>query len=291
MERDFFVSRITDPSYPNLLKEIHSPPKELMVRGGLPDASLTFLAVVGSRKCSPYGKQVTQDLVRILARSGIIIVSGLAMGIDEIAHRATIDAGGTTVAVLGFGIQHKGTYREERLQNDILASGGALISEFPPDLPGHKGNFPQRNRLISGMCHGTLVVEAGERSGSIITARLTMEQNRDLFVVPGPITSPTSAGTNRFLKEGAIPVTEPDDILNVLFPENVGVQHATPVQPPPDLTDAQRSVYDLLSTSPTHIDDIIRRHQSPGNVVSALLTTLEINGCIHNVGGNRFVIK
>ncbi len=258
-----------------------------MVRGVPPDADRSFLAVVGSRKFSPYGQHVTRELVGALARAGVVIVSGLAIGIDEIAHRTTIDAGGTTVAVLGFGIDHIGTDREQRLQKDILTSGGALVSEFPPDLPGHKHNFPRRNRLISGLCHGTLVVEAGERSGSLITARLTMEQNRDLFVVPGPITSPTSAGTNRFLKDGAIPVTEPDDILNVL-----GIEASTTIsEPPPDLTDAQRSVYDLLSASPTHIDDVIRQHESPGNVVSALITTLEIAGHIKDVGGRYFVVN
>lgn len=284
-KKPFQTVYLKDRAYPSLLKEIHNPPKEITLKGPLPDQNRPHLAVVGSRQASPYGQQVAQMLVRELTQAGVVIVSGLAYGIDHIAHKTTIDNDGTTIAVLGFGINYRCAGRERRLQEEILASGGAIISEFAEKMPAQKHHFPKRNRIISGLCHGTLIIEAAERSGSLITARLAMEQNRNVFVVPGPITSPTSAGTNRFLKDGAIPVTGTQDILDVL-----GCKQQ-PITPREALSDNERALLDLLSQQPKHIDELIRAHGGQSNVVNVLVTSLEISGHIRDVGGRHFVIN
>ena len=285
-KKPFQTVSLEDQAYPSLLKEIHDPPPELMIKGDLPDQSRPLLAVVGSRQASPYGQHVAQMLVRELAQAGVVIVSGLAYGIDHIAHKTTIDNDGTTIAVLGFGINYRCAGRERRLQEEILASGGALVSEFPEKMPARKHHFPQRNRIISGMCHGTLIIEAAQRSGSLITARLAMEQNRNVFVVPGPIISPTSAGTNRFLKDGAIPVTCTQDILDVL-----GCTVDTPTISRDNLSEEQKAILDQLSQQPIHIDELIRAYGGQSNVVNVLITSLEISGHIRDVGGRHFVLN
>ncbi|MBT4856975.1 DNA-protecting protein DprA [Candidatus Uhrbacteria bacterium] len=286
-EKKFKTVNLNDNTYPALLKEIFDPPPTLMTKGVMPDIKRPHLAVVGSRKASPYGKEATRSLVGALARAGVVIVSGLAYGIDQAAHKATMDAGGTTVAVLGFGIDFKCTYREQKLRDNIIKSNGAIISEFQPKEPGHKSNFPKRNRVISGICQGTLIIEAAERSGSLITARMAMQQNRDVFAVPGPITSQTSKGTNNLLKDGAFPVTCAKDILRIL---GVEVSDKKPSQVP-NLSAPENTILNTLSDKPTHIDDIARANNSPINVIAVLLTSLEIAGHIKDIGGGNFVIK
>ena len=276
----FFTLQPSD--HPSLLNEIYDPPERLTYRGTIPPTDRPHLAVVGSRKATGYGKDAARMLVRDLARAGVVIVSGLAYGIDQMAHEATIEVGGTTIAVLGFGINHRGTSREEQLKQSILNSGGLLMSEFEPTTPGHKSNFPKRNRVISGLCHGVLVIEATERSGSLITSRTAMEQNRDVFAVPGPITSPNSEGTNRLIKQGAHPVTCAKDIFDVLG-----------IEPQPIESSANSAEESLLlkhlSPTPTHIDDLSRLTRLKSALIASTLSLMELNGLTKHVGGMRYV--
>ncbi|MDA2921876.1 DNA-processing protein DprA [Patescibacteria group bacterium AH-259-L07] len=202
-----------DKNYPQLLKEIPDSPHKLYVWGVLKQKEKYPLAVVGTRKVSNYGKQVTIELVKELAKQGLTIISGLALGVDGISHQAALDANGRTIAVLGSGFDHLYPQEHAKLANDIVKSGGAIITEYPPDAKPTQKTFPARNRIIAGMSLGVLVIEAPMRSGALITARHALEQNRDVFAVPGSIYNKNSAGTNNLIKMGAKPVTSPEDIL------------------------------------------------------------------------------
>ncbi|MFH1412752.1 MAG: DNA-processing protein DprA [bacterium] len=213
------VIKFNDSNYPALLKQIHDPPHILYCRGILnPQLTKFTLAVVGSRKHSPYGHQVIRKLVSELSKLGITIVSGLAFGLDALAHQTALDYHGKTIAVLGSGLDDYNIYPSENLQlaHQIIANNGCLISEYAPGTGAQKYHFPMRNRIISGMSLGTLVIEAAERSGSLITARYALEQNREVMAIPGRIDSSTSKGTNNLIKMGARPVTSIDDILETL---------------------------------------------------------------------------
>ena len=204
-------------NYPALLKQIHDPPHTLFVRGTLPQSDFT-LGVVGTRMATVYGRQIVEQIVAPLARSGMIVVSGLALGIDALAHDVTIREGGITVAVLGGGCDRASIYptSNRALAERILEHGGALISEYPPGTLAMPFHFPNRNRIISGMSRGVFVIEAAEDSGSLITARAALDQNREVFTVPGDITRDTSKGPNNLLKMGAHPVLAHEDILDAL---------------------------------------------------------------------------
>jgi len=201
-----------------LLKEIPDPPETVYVRGKLPDADTTYLSVVGSRNCTPYGMKVVDNLISSLSGHNICIVSGLALGIDACAHRVALEAGLHTIAVPGSGIDDSVLYPKtnQGLAKEILESGGALLSEFEPTFRATKWSFPKRNRIMAGMSHAVLLIEAAEKSGTLITARMAADYNRDVLVVPGDIFSPQSHGTHQFLKLGAIPVTSAEDILDAL---------------------------------------------------------------------------
>lgn len=205
------------PEVPPLLPHIYDPPLALYVRGKLPGDALA-IAVVGSRTATPYGRAATQALVRPLSARGLVIVSGLAFGIDAEAHRAALETHGTTVAVLGTGVDEASVYprSHRQLAKDIVAASGAVASEFPPGTTARPEHFPQRNRIIAGLARATVVVEATTQSGALITARLALAENREVLAVPGPITAPTSEGTNRLLREGAAPALSADDILDAL---------------------------------------------------------------------------
>lgn len=204
-----------DPRYPRLLKEIQGYPEMLFVRGELPQGE-PAIAIVGTRKPSAYGIDAAKLFARELAFRGFTIVSGLAFGIDKAAHEACLEARGRTIAVLASGIDHITPRSHERLGRAILEGGGAIVSEFPPRTPAHAGQFPQRNRLISGLSLGVVVIEAPETSGALITARYAAEQSRDVFVVPGPIFSPNFRGSHALIREGAALVTEPQEIIEAL---------------------------------------------------------------------------
>jgi len=273
--------------YPSLLTTIYDPPPLLFIQGHLPKNDVAHLAMVGSRKASPYGIQIARQLAEEISRAGIVIVSGLAYGVDEAAHKATLKAEGITIAILGCGLLNIGMARQRYLANEIIEKGGVVISEFSLRAPGLKHHFPYRNRIISGISHGTMVVEAAERSGSLITARCALEQGRDVFALPGPITSETSKGPNNLIKMGAHPVTDINDILEVLQVE--GVQYAPkPLAKPDSKEEAQ--ITELLSKNPIHIDELIRQTQLDAKKVASVLSLMEMKGRTSQIGGMYYVL-
>ncbi len=278
-----------DALYPPLLKEIPDPPFCLFARGNMDKISYP-LAVVGPRKYSPYGKQVTEDLVCELVHYGITIVSGLALGIDGIAHKNALRAGGRTIAVLGSGINKRHVCPTEhlRLSEQIIDSGGAVISEYPPGAIPSKFTFPKRNRIVAGMSMGTLVIEAGASSGALITAHCALDDNREVFVVPQNITSPTSAGGNSLLKTGATPVTEAKDILNsfnLQIIENNFIDKKMSTKSP-----AEEKIIKLLSREPIHVDEIIKKTSLSSQNVNSALTIMEMEGKARNVGNMMYIL-
>jgi len=278
-----------DANYPKLLKEIYDPPFCLFIKGELKQTDFT-LAVVGPRRFTNYGKQVTDEIVMPLANQGITIVSGLAYGIDGIAHEATLKANGYTVAVLGSGIDEKHVFPTEHrgLAREIVAKGGAIISEYPPGTVPTKYTFPRRNRIVAGMSLGTLVIEAAEESGALITAQCTLDNGRELFAVPQNITSLTSVGVNNLIKNGAHPVTSADDILNVLnlrdvkkFVDNQKIIPASP---------AEEKLLAHLSREPLHVDALVKLSSLDSPTVNATLTIMEMTGKVRDLGGKMYVV-
>ena len=278
-----------DPEYPPLLKEIYDPPFCLFVRGDL--NNLTFpLAVVGPRKYSQYGEQVTHEIVAPLARHGITIVSGLALGIDGIAHEATLQAGGRTVAVLGCGNDkyHIQPAAHRLLANQIIESGGAVITEYPPGTLPNTFTFPRRNRIIAGISLGALVVEASEESGSLITAQCALDNGREVFSVPQNITSETAAGSNNLLKMGARLVTSHQDILDALNLHDIK-QYVTSRDIVPD-SPSEATLISYLSREPVHIDQLIKQSTLDSPTVNSTLTLMEMKGRVRKVGGMMYVL-
>jgi DNA processing protein len=278
---EFILSQ--DASTPNLLRQSSDPPFALFLRGA-PIPTIDLAAVVGTRDMTAYGRQVAAQLSMELARAGIGIASGLAMGIDAAAHQGTLDAHGYTIGVLGTGVDERSIYPRHNLKlaHHILESGGTLLSEFPPGTEGLKHHFPLRNRLIASLAKATVVVEAAESSGSLITAHLALAENRDVFAVPGPISSPQSAGTNRLLAKGAIPCLSASDIL-----DNLGAAKPTQTSSPAlriELSDKERNILKQL-TAPMHIDDLSRRMNMPIIELSALLTQLELHSVLTQESG------
>lgn len=263
--------------FPPLLSEIPNPPKKLYVRGKLPDFDHPWLAVVGSRAVTTYGRQAVDFLIKGLRGYPVVIVSGLAYGVDALAHKAALAAGLPTIAVPGSGLDWSVLYPRANvsLAKEIIAAGGAHLSEFSPDQKAADYTFPQRNRIMAGMCKATLIIEAKERSGSLITARLATEYNRELLVVPGSIFSDASRGTHQFLKLGATPVTEPADILRVL-----GIEAQTE-QPREyaDLSFDESRVLDIIA-SPCSRHDLLAALDLRISDANILLSTMEIKGLI-----------
>jgi DNA processing protein len=275
-----------DPEYSERLREIYAPPPVLFVRGELERGDPPTIAVVGTRTPTAYGREVARRIAGELAANGITVVSGLARGIDAIAHRAALDAGGRTVAVLGSGVDVIYPSEHTRLA-DMIAGAGAVISEYPLGTKPDAGNFPQRNRVISGLSQGVLVVEAGEASGALITVRYALDQNRDVYAVPGSILSPQSRGTNRLIKEGAKLVNEVGDILEELNLVEVGRQLALDLPPPENELEAR--LLKLLSAEPVHVDEVGRGIGLPIQAVSSTLTLMELKGMVRHVGGMNYV--
>lgn len=259
-----------------LLHETPEPPKALWFEGTLPDPRLSLLAVVGSRNYTTYGKQVVEHLLGGLAGYDIGIVSGLALGIDGLAHEAAITHGLYTLAVPGSGLDRSVLYpsRHKALAESILASGGCLLSELPPTTPAASWTFPQRNRIIAGLCRATLLIEAGAKSGTLITARLTADYNRELLAVPGSIFSQNSYGTHQFLKLGATVVTAATDILEVL-----GIEPNPVTKTVPTLNTNESAVLSLL-TEPLEKDTLVRNLNIPTQEANILLMQMEMSGYI-----------
>lgn len=280
------VVSLIDENYPQLLCHIPSPPPLLFYLGSLGNTFIS-LAVVGTRKMTPYGREVTYDLTYALAQQGILIVSGLALGVDAIAHQAALDAHGKTIAVLASGLDKNNIYpsSNQNLSEKILENGGALVSEYLPGIPSHKMNFPQRNRIISGLCRGTLITEAPEKSGALITAHFSLEQNREVFAVPGSIYSQNSVGVHSLLKMGARLVSTADDILEAydIPKESVPKQTISP-----DLTHEENRVFLYLSQEPIHIDELIRASRLAPSEIVSLLVILEMKGAVKSLGNGIY---
>ena len=269
--------------FPALLKEIPSPPKEIYIIGDLPSEDLIWLGVVGTRKFSTYGKEVCEKIIEGLKGYGFVIVSGLALGIDSIAHRAAIENNIPTIAVPGSGLDEKvlHPHSHKKLAEDIVNAGGALVSEFPWDYPAGLHTFPQRNRIIAGLCRGTLVIEAPEKSGALITANFSLDFNRDVFSVPGSIFNENSKGTNKLIKMGAIPVTSADDILDAFDIVREGENLKLDLQ---SLSPLEQKIMEAL-LEPIAKDDLIRKLGLPAHEVGPALTMMQLNGYIKESGG------
>lgn len=272
------LSRLVPSEFPPLLNEIPHPPKQLYVRGELPSADWKWLAVVGSRALSSYGKQACEYLIEGLRGYPVVIVSGLAYGADACAHKAALNTGLPTVAVPGSGLDYDVMYPKANvgLAKDIIKAGGAHLSEFEPQEEARDFMFPTRNRIVVGLCSAVLIIEAKEKSGSLITAKLTTDYNRDLLVVPGSIFSATSKGTHQFLKLGAQAVTEPTDILNAL---DIEPKNAELAQERADLNDEERRVFDILA-QPRSRDEVLSQLDLPIQDANVLLSMMEIKGLI-----------
>jgi DNA processing protein len=284
------VLTLSNPKYPKLLSEISDAPFLLYVKGKRTDTPIRMdrtIGIVGTRKVSPYGKEVTQRLTEGLVQSGFTIVSGLAYGVDAVAHQTAIDAGGRTIAVLGCGIDIIAPPCNARLYADIVSGGGAIVSEMPLGLRPSKGLFPARNRIISGLSLGVLVTEGADDSGSLITARNAGEQGRDVFAVPGPITSANSKGPSKLIKNGAKLVESVDDILSEL---GFSQEKQTKQNPPYQGSCDEQKLLGILGSGRVYIDDIVGGSGLTVSAVSAILSVLEIKGIIKNFGGNVYGI-
>ena len=320
------IVTLYDAAYPPHLKEIDTPPFVLYVKGELTPEDALSISLVGSRNAKDYGRKVSYRLSYQLAQRGVTVISGLAKGIDTLAHRGALEAGGRTIAVMGNGLSIVYPATNSNLAEKIEASG-ALVSEFPMAARPKSRNFPRRNRIISGLTLGTVVVEASNRSGALITARLAAEQNREVFAVPGEIFSELSAGTHKLINDGAKLINTIDDLLNelppyvlnqiqsqaspVLVPDmEAEPPQASPVEkgdtklvstqvssearqpvstpPPPDLTPDEKTIFDAIEVPSSHIDTIVRATQLPIGQISSVLLMLELKGVIQQLPGKQF---
>ncbi len=282
------VLSLSDKDYPEILKNIYDPPLVLYVKGKITGEDKIAVALVGSRTASVYGVNVCKNLAQSLASSGITIVSGLARGIDSAAHTGALLSGGRTIAVLGNGLGSIYPPENKDLAEKI-AQRGAVISEFPIEAPPLPQYFPIRNRIISGLSLGTVVVEAAEKSGALITASCALEQGREVFAVPGRAGSPTSKGTHWLIREGAKLVEDPKDIIEELNLNLIPSGLNRPVLSVLDLE--EKKVYDALSDEPEHIDIIINKSNMPPQNVARLLLKLELKKLVKELPGKNFITK
>ncbi len=276
-----------DPGYPSRLKEIYDYPPIIYVRGSLLPEDEWCLAVVGTRRATVYGRQVTEEIVADLARSKITIVSGLARGIDSVAHQTALEAVGRTVAVFGCGLDVIYPSENANLARRIKEQG-ALVSEYPLGARPRAENFPRRNRIMSGLSLGVLVTEAGKTSGAMITARLALEQNREVLAIPGSILSPASSGTNHLIQEGAKLVHNYTDILEEL--NLTAVAHQMEIKEIIPASDTETRLIKQLSADPTHIDEVCRNSSLPMSQVSSTLAMMELKGLVKQVGTMNYVL-
>lgn len=277
-----------DEGYPSRLRQIHSSPPLLYVRGEIRPQDEWAVAVVGTRAATRYGRQMVEEIAGDLARSGITVVSGLARGIDSLAHRAALRAGGRTIAVLGSGIDIIYPHEHRDLADKIIERG-ALITEYPLGTKPEAGNFPPRNRIISGLSLGTLVVEAGKRSGALITADYALEQGREVFALPGSVNSRKSEGTNRLIQEGAAKlVMSVEDILEELNLTMVERHQEVRAAVPADEREAR--ILEHVSSQPLHVDEIGQRANLPISEVTSTLAMMELKGMVRQVGGMNYVV-
>ena len=278
-----------EPTFPRLLREIPDPPTLLFVRGQLQPMDALSIAIVGTRSASQYGRAQAGRFARGLARAGLTIVSGLARGIDATAHSGALEVGGRSIAVLSSGVQE--IYPPEHLElAEDLARHGALLSEMPPGTRPKPGMFPRRNRLISGLCVGTIVIEAAERSGALITARLAGEQGREVFAVPGMVSSPNARGCHQLIRDGATLVQGPEDVLDALGPlvESVEIAADRQIRNASELglEDHEQTILQSIATEPTDINAVIVASGLPTPRVLSALSVLEMRRLVRRVSGN-----
>ena len=275
-----------DEAYPQRLKEIDQPPPVLYIRGEyLPD-DLFAVAIVGTRRVTPYGRQITEELSSFLASNGITVISGLARGVDAIAHQTVLKAGGRTMGVLGSGVDKIYPPEHRALAEKMMASG-AVISDYAPGTPPDASNFPPRNRIISGLSLAVVVIEAGETSGALITAEFAAEQGREVFAVPGSILAPQSKGTNKLIQNGALPLLSVNDLMQALDLTRMGEHRVARKMIPADETEAR--LMNILGPEPMHVDEIRNQTELPIEKVSATLALMELKGMVRQVGGMNYV--
>jgi len=270
--------------YPKLLREIHKPPRFIYCQGELQDIPL--VAIVGSRRPTTYGRHITTKLASELAYAGVGIVSGLALGIDAVAHKAALDAGGFTVAVLGSGLNHVYPATNRNLARQIIASGGAIASEYPESMPPLRHHFPARNRIIAGLSQAVLVTEAAASSGSLITANFALEENRSVLAVPGPITSSLSAGTNELIRAGAVPVTQMSDILAALNLTQASSHQPTVAVPS---SKEEAAILNLIDTGITSSQQLIEHSGLTAAHFARTISMMEIAGKIQSLGAGAWI--
>jgi len=286
--KNISIVTIEDKNYPKLLKEIADPPPVLYVRGELsPKFFKKSIAVVGARKMTSYGREVTEVLVRDLVFAGFTIVSGLAYGVDSYAHRVTIGNKGKTIAVLGGGVDRVYPRENEALAREIEKGSGAVISEFPVGMDSVPGNFPARNRIISGLSLGVLVTEAGDKSGSLITAGQAGEQGREVFAVPGSIHSKLSAGPSALIKQGAKLVSNVNDILEELQFSSLDSQDSEVKGD----NEEENKIIELIRAGTTHVDQITREAKLPAAKIGSTLSVLEIKGKVKSLGSGSYSLN
>ncbi len=277
------VTTIADDNYPTLLKEISNPPALLYWRGNLDCLTKPTLATVGARRMTVYGQQTVGCLIPPLASAGLTIISGLAYGIDTACHQAALSTGGYTVGVLACGLDQIYPAANNTLGQKIIEQNGLLLSEYPPGVLPLKHHFPVRNRIIAGLAQATLILEATLKSGALITAKLALEYNRDVFAVPGSILSEMSQGTNELLKLGAIPALKAEDILATFNLHNSTV-NLTRL-----LNEMEKMIINALNDEPKHVDELARLLKIPAGEMAAKLTLLELEGIVKNTGQQKFI--
>ena len=283
------IITVNDSNYPKLLKESHNPPFLLYMKESFDFNLSPAIAIVGARRCSSYGSQIAFSLAKDLAAAGITIVSGMAFGIDSFAHRGALENSGKTIAVLGNSLDDKNIAPRENfnLSREIIENG-ALISEYPIETSAGPLTFPARNRIIAGLTLGTIIIEAGEKSGSLITADMALNCNREVFAVPGPIFSPVSFGTNNLIKNGARVVTGVKDILEE-FDLNDSLNTKEKIVKKPT-TKEEEILLGILSADPLHIDNISKLAKLQTSICSSVLSMMEIKGWVKNIGGQNYII-
>lgn len=283
------INRISPESSPYLqiVATIANAPEKLYFLGKLPDQRRPSVAIVGTRKPTAYGKEVTHKLTYDLASYGVIIISGLALGVDAIAHRSALEAGGTTLAILGNGLPALQPSTNRSLGESIISSGGAVLTEYEPDTPALLHHFLARNRIVSGLSDAIIITEAAARSGTLNTAMHALEQGREVFVVPGNITSSMSAGCNLLLRQGATPVTSAEDVLEIIAPDLLRKQAMLPLGSNQLETDIIRLVAEGVRDG----DEIQKRTGTDAADFSVALTMLELSGAIRSLGANRWTLR
>lgn len=280
--------KILPSDFPSLLKEINDPPPELYLEGDLPkENEYKFLAIVGSRKYSRYGKEACEELIAGLAGYPIVIVSGLALGIDTIAHQSALKNNLLTIAIPGSGLDRQvlHPFSNHHLADEIVERGGCLLSELEPECPAGLHTFPRRNRIMAGLSHATLIIEAGKKSGTLITARLAMEYNRDVLVVPGSIFSPSSRGANALIRQGAMPVNNSDEILQALGFNTDEEEKEKQGRLFIDLSPAEQKIVKILENDSFPRDELIEVAEITTAEANILLSTMEIKGIIKEAMG------